>query len=396
MSFITLKIITDYDQIKNVKKSCVTIMNTEESVEALEATVLDALIPKDHKFYKVEEWFDQATRKKIDFEGAEKVSDLGIEDNSVLMVRIVRGRKSRECVPTTTEKVRLCLAADKKNKANEKKAQKEAQKKAAQKVAKRIASKKLKAAVMPGDGIRLGDGEVIRAQKKSRSVQKSHHEAADDTTELEDAILGNGREAQAIDLDDRDIDDVTTGYRRGQMQDTLDEQIALGIDQMQLDCIKTGDYTIERIETTNVIGRIHDESDVMVFKVICKPVGEAKNLSTARSVKREYTLDVSGTKSRLLVEKAYEKALETGEWSNYFHPNQIMITSPDFIWSMVLICNMRQGTSESHPWGKFNSWSFIELLETFAPWLDFSVLRQNESILGEQRFRHRAPVRYDA
>ena len=54
MSTITLKIITDYDQIKNVKKSCIIIINTEQSVEDLEDVVLSALFPNDPKFYRVE------------------------------------------------------------------------------------------------------------------------------------------------------------------------------------------------------------------------------------------------------------------------------------------------------------------------------------------------------
>ena len=184
------------------------------------------------------------------------------------MVSIVRGRESRKCVPNTTEGVRLCLAADKRDKAEEKKAQKQA----AQKVANGNASKKLKAAGMPGDGIRLGDGEVIMASKKKRSVQKSHPEAADDATDLEDTILGSVRAANAIDLNDGDIGDLTKGHWRGKMQDTLDEQILLGTDQMQLVCIKTGDYIIEKVKNVNVSGRIDGELDMKLFKVICKPV----------------------------------------------------------------------------------------------------------------------------
>lgn len=56
------------------------------------------------------------------------------------------------------------------------------------------------------------------------------------------------------------------------MQDTLDEQILLGTDQMQLDCIKTGDYIIEKVENVNVSGRIDGKLDMKLFKVICKPV----------------------------------------------------------------------------------------------------------------------------
>ena len=196
MSSITLKIITDYNQIKNVKKSCIIIINTERSVEDLEDVVLSALFPNDPKFYRVEEWFNNSTRSKIVFEGAEKISDLGIQNSSALMVSIVRGRESRKCVPNTTEGVRLCLAADKRDKAEEKKAQKQA----AQIVANGNASKKLKAAGMPGDGIRLGDGEVIRASKKKRSVQKSHPEAADDATDLEDAVAYYERVAKQNEL----------------------------------------------------------------------------------------------------------------------------------------------------------------------------------------------------
>ena len=140
MSTITLKIITDYDQIKNVKKSCIIIINTEQSVEDLEDVVLSALFPNDPKFYRVEEWFNNSTHLKIVFEGAEKISDLGIQNSSALMVSIVRGRESRKCVPNTTEGVGLCLAADKRDKAEEKKAQTHT----AQKVANGNASKKLK------------------------------------------------------------------------------------------------------------------------------------------------------------------------------------------------------------------------------------------------------------
>ena len=323
MSSITLKIITDYNQIKNVKKSCIIIINTERSVEELEDVVLSALFPNNPKFYRVQEWFNNSTRSKIVFEGAEKISDLGIQDDSVLMVSIVRGRKSRKCVPDTTELVRLCLAADKRDKAEGKKVQKQA----AQKVANGNASKKLKAAEMPGDGIRLGDGEVIRASKKKRSVQKSHREAADDITDLEDTILGSVGAAKAIDLNDGDIGDLTNGYWRGKMQDTLDEQILLGTDQMQLDCIKTGDYIIKQIKDVNVSGRIDSELDMKLFKVICKPVGEAKILSTKRILDVDYFLDVNGIRGRRLVEGAFEQALETGEWI-LFHPNKIMVTVP--------------------------------------------------------------------
>ena len=390
MSIITLKIITEYNHVKNVKKSCIITINTERSVEDLEDVVLSELFPNDPKFYRVEEWFNSSTRSKIVFEGDEKIRDLGIQDGSVLMVSIVRGRKSRKCVPDTTELVRLCLAADKRKKAEEKKAQKQA----AQKVANGNASKKLKAAEMPGDGIRLGDGEVIRASKKKRSVQKSHREAADDATDLEDTILGSVGAAKAIDLNDGDIGDLTKGYWRGKMQDTLDEQILLGTDQMQLDCIKTGDYIIKQIEDVNVSGRIYSEIDLKLFKVICKPVGEAKILSTKRILELDILLDVNGTKGRQLVEGAFERASETGEWI-LFHPKKIMLESPDFIWGMVLKCNMEKGTSNSHPWGEFHPWSYIELLQTFAPSLDWTVL-QDSSILGEQYLRHREPVHYDA
>ena len=90
----------------------------------------------------------------------------------------------------------------------------------------------------------------------------------------------------------------------------------------------------------------------------------------------------------------FERASETGEW-NLFHPNKMMVDSPDLIWGMVLKCNMEKGTSDSHPWGEFHSWSYIELLQAFAPRLDWSVLL-NSSIVGEQRLRHREPVHYDA
>lgn len=392
MSSITLKIITDYDQIKNVKKSCKITINTEESVESFKDAVLSELFPSDPKYYRVVKWFNNSTRSEIDFEGAEKISDLGIQNNTALMVSIVRGRESRKCVPNTTEGVRLCLAADKRDKAEEKKAQKQA----AQKVANENAAKKLKAARMPGDGIRLGDDEVIRAsKKKKKSVQKSHSEAADDASDLENAILGPARAADAIDLNDGDIGDLTKGYWRGKMQDTLHEQILLGTDQMQLDCIKTGDYTIEQVKNVNVSGRIDDGLDMKLFKVICKPVGEAKILSTKRSAELHIFLDVNGTKGRQLVESAFERASATGEW-NLFHPNKMMVDSPDLIWGMVLKCNMEKGTPDSHPWGEFHSWSYIELLQTFAPRLDWSVLLNDESAIGEQRLRHREPVHYDA
>ena len=120
MSLIKLKIITEYNHVKNVKKSCIITINTERSIEDLEDVVLGALFPNDPKFYRVEKWFNNSTRLKIVFEGAEKISDLGIQDSSALMVSIVRGRKSRKCVPDTTELVRLCLAADKRKKAAKK------------------------------------------------------------------------------------------------------------------------------------------------------------------------------------------------------------------------------------------------------------------------------------
>ena len=113
MSTITFKIITDYHQIKNVKKSCIITINPEQSVEDLEGVVLSELFRNDPKFYRVEEWFNNSTRSKIVFEGAEKISDLGIQNSSALMVSIVRGRESSKCVPNTTEGVRLYLAADK-------------------------------------------------------------------------------------------------------------------------------------------------------------------------------------------------------------------------------------------------------------------------------------------
>jgi hypothetical protein len=73
------------------------------------------------------------------------------------------------------------------NKAAEVKAKKQAAQKVAN--ANGNAPKKLKAAGMPGDGIRLGDGEVIMASKqKKNNVQVSHREAANDATDLEDRI----------------------------------------------------------------------------------------------------------------------------------------------------------------------------------------------------------------
>ena len=248
---------------------------------------------------------------------------------------------------------------------------------------------------MPGDGIRLGDDEVIRASKKKRSVQKSHREAADDATDLEDTILGSVRAANAIDFKtDGDIGDLTKGHWRGKMQDTLDEQILFRTDQMQLDCIKTGDYIIEGVENVNVSGRIDGELDMKVFKVICKPVGEAKILSTQRSLVVHYCFHINGTKERQLVESAFKRASETGEW-NFFCPKKMMVHYPDLIWGMVLKCNMERGTSDSHPWGEFHSWSYIDLLQTFAPRLDWSALL-NSSFVGEQRLCHRMPVHYDA
>ena len=94
MSTITFKIITDYHQIKNVKKSCIITINPERSVEDLEDVVLSELFPNDPKFYRVEEWFNNSTHSKIVFEGAEKISDLGIQDRGALMVSIVKGRES--------------------------------------------------------------------------------------------------------------------------------------------------------------------------------------------------------------------------------------------------------------------------------------------------------------
>ena len=392
MSSIKLKIITDYDQIKNVKKSCIIIIDTERSVEELEDVVLRNLFPTtDPKFYRVEEWFNNSTRSRIVFESAKKISDLGIQDSSVLMVSIGRGRESRKCVPNTRECVRLCLAADKRDKAEEKKAQK----KAAQKVANGNASKKLKAAGMPGDGIRLGDGEVIMASKKKRSVQKSHPEAADDATDLEDQFLGSVSAAYAIDLNDGDIGDLTKGHWRRKMQDTLDEQILFGTVQMELDCIKTGDYIIKQVENVGVSGGNGGELDMKLFQVICKPVGEAKNLSTKSSEDLRIFLDVNGTKGRQLVESAFKVASETGDW-NLFHPNKWMVNAPQLIWSMVLICNMEKGISSSQPWGGFHSWTYIQLLETFAPSLNWSELRKL-SISREQRLRQRkGVVHYDA
>lgn len=387
MSSITLRISTGYDEIKNVNKSCFITINTEQTVEELEDDVLSALLfPNDPKFFRVKEWFDCSTRSKIVFEGAEKISDLRIKNNSALMVSIVRGRESRKCVPNTTEGVRLCLAADKRDKAEEKKAQKQA----AQKVANGNASKKLKAAGMPGDGIRLGDGEVIMASKKKRSVQKSHPEAADDATDLEDKFLGSVRAAYAIDLNDGDIGDLTKGHWRRKMQDTLDEHILLGTVQMELDCIKAGHYIIKQVEDVNVLGGNGGELDMKLFQVICKPVGEAKILSTKRSAELHYFLDVNGTKGRQLVESAFKRASETGEW-NLFHPNKWMVDAPQLIWGMVLKCNMKKGISDSHPWGKFHSWTYINLLQTFAPSLDWSELRDS-SIVGEQRLRQRKGV----
>jgi hypothetical protein len=131
-----------------VKTSCTININTEQSVEDLEDVVLSALFPNDPKFYSVVEWFNNATRLKIDFEKAQKISDLGFQNNSALMVLIVRGRESRNCVPNTTEGVCLCLAADKMNKAAEVKAKKQAAQKVAN--ANGNAPKKLKAAGMPG------------------------------------------------------------------------------------------------------------------------------------------------------------------------------------------------------------------------------------------------------
>jgi len=78
-----------------------------------------------------------------------------------------------------------------------------------------------------------------------------------------------------------------------------------------------------------------------------------------------------------------------------FCPEKMMVHYPDLIWGMVLKCNMEKGTSDSHPWGEFHSWSYIDLLQTFAPRLDWSALL-NSSIVGEQRLRHRMRVHYDA
>ncbi len=68
-----------------------------------------------------------------------------------------------------------------------------------------------------------------------------------------------------------------------------------------------------------------------------------------------------------------------------------MVDAPQLIWGMVLKCNMKKGISDSHPWGKFHSWTYINLLQTFAPSLDWSELRDS-SIVGEQRLRQRKGV----
>ena len=110
MSTITFKIITDYHQINNVKKSCIITINPERSVEDLKDVVLSELFPNDPKFYRVEEWFNNSTRSKIVFKGAEKISDLGIQDRRIVQNAILTkggGRKFIEvrwqCNATLTD-----------------------------------------------------------------------------------------------------------------------------------------------------------------------------------------------------------------------------------------------------------------------------------------------------
>jgi hypothetical protein len=85
------------------------------------------------------------------------------------------------------------------------------------------------------------------------------------------------------------------------MQDLLDEAILLGTDQMQLQCIKTGDYIIKKDENVGVSGRANDEVDMKLFKVICKPVGEVKILSTKWSEEFKYFLGVNGTQTLQMI-----------------------------------------------------------------------------------------------
>lgn len=366
-------------------------MNTEQSVEDLERAVLGGLFPTDPKFYRLESMYNNGTRSSIDFKGAKKISDLGIENNSILMVSIVKGRDSRVCASHTMEGVRSWLAKDKSDKAAEKKAKKQA---AAKKVANVNAPKKLKAAVMHGDGIRLGDGEVIRAptKKQKKSVQVGHPGAVNGATELVDTIRGRDRAADAIDLSDGDIGDLTNmtnGHWRGKMQDTLNEQIMLGNDNMQLDCIKSGNYSFKLVENVNYLGNIAEDVEMKLITVRCNPVGEAKNLSTQRSLRVNLWLEVNGTLGRQVVASAHKKSLETGKWG-WFHPNFLMLEDPALIWSMVIKCNMDKGVDECHPWGKSHPWSYIELLKTFAQDLDWSGVD-----FEEPRLRHRKRVHYD-
>jgi hypothetical protein len=169
------------------------------------------------------------------------------------------------------------------------------------------------------------------------------------------------------------------------MQDSRDEALKLGTDQMQLQCIKTGDYIIEKYENVGVSGQANNEVDMKLFKVICKPVGEAKILSTKRSEELEYFLDVNGTETMKAIEFAFEGASKTGKW-HVFHPNKIFLDNANLIWGMVLKCNMELGTSEFHPW------EYGELLQAFAPHLDWSVLLNNNSAIGEQRLCQRKGV----
>ena len=50
---------------------------------------------------------------------------------------------------------------------------------------------------------------------------------------------------------------------------------------------------------------------------------------------------------------------------------------------------MKKGVSEIHPWGESHPWSYIKLLETFAPEFDWS-----GADFEEERLRNHERVQY--
>ena len=116
----------------------------------------------------------------------------------------------------------------------------------------------------------------------------------------------------------------------------------------------------------------------------------AKNLSTHTVLKDLLWIDVSGTRCREIVEQRYHIYSAFGNWG-VFHPIKLMEDEPGFIWGMVLQCNMKKGVSEIHPWGESHPWSYIKLLETFAPEFDWS-----GADFEEERLRNHERVQYGA